>query len=296
MRMCSVVYAGPPGPNYHAPPLSSAAATRCRRRYPLVLMRTLSALRIFSFISVVFVIVIVGGLAEQSSEIIEVDGVGPGVIAQPPGAMQLFVALPIATFAFTCHTSVMPVYTSMKNPLPERFDDVVRGSYTFCFFLYLIAGLFGYLAFGEDVDGSVLASLSAERESNLVAIMLIAFCFTILFTFPLVAFTTRIALHYLLTSWKTGNPIPNLAGWMESTLVFVVVLVVGNLVDDVSVVFGITGSISSTCLSLVLPPLMFLKSKQVIRSKNKSRIAKATILVGLLIGVAGLVANVASLG
>lgn len=186
----------------------------------------------------------------------------------------------------------------MHDPTPSKFDPVSKQAYILTLIMYTLMGIFGYLAFGDEVDGNVLNSISENNDSGLIALMLIMFCFTILFTFPLVAFALRISLHYLLAKLrqiKLKHEIPTLPAWGESTLLFGLSLLVGNLLNDVSIVFGITGAISSTVLSLVLPPLMFLKSSQIVRIQTHTRFAITVIVVGLVIGAAGLICNIVNI-
>eukprot|EP00050_Salpingoeca_kvevrii_P019307 m.84564 g.84564 ORF g.84564 m.84564 type:complete len:653 (-) comp8350_c0_seq1:111-2069(-) len=263
--------------------------------FPLVLKRELNALRLFSFISILFVVLVVIGTVERTSEMLSNSGTGSGVRPFPDNLGNFFAALPVVTFAFNCHTSVLPVYTSMREPTPNRFDFVSHRAFGYILVLYMTAGLFGYLAFGDSIDGNMLNSISADNDSNLIIFMLAMFCFTILFTFPLVAFVLRIGLHFLLGAWRTRKDIDLLPGWLESTLIFGAAVLLGNLIDDVDVVFGITGSVSSTLLSLIFPAIFYLRSTQIERPHRHVVYSYIVIAAGIIVGVAGLVSNIAAL-
>jgi amino acid permease len=92
--------------------------------------------------------------------------------------------MPICAFAYSCHTAVLPVFYSMKNPTEKRFDRVrcrharqrtialtalakVRTrSYLFVTVLYFVSGLFGYLFFRDNAGARKPSSFLASSLSR----------------------------------------------------------------------------------------------------------------------------------
>ena len=65
--------------------------------------------------------------------------------------MNTFYVLPTLAFSFVCHTSLLPIYTELKQRSMQRMMKVSHTSVCICFSLYLICGIFGLRAFKEYV-------------------------------------------------------------------------------------------------------------------------------------------------
>uniref|UniRef100_A0A3B5KR35 Sodium-coupled neutral amino acid symporter 2 n=1 Tax=Xiphophorus couchianus TaxID=32473 RepID=A0A3B5KR35_9TELE len=73
---------------------------------------------------------------------------------------QTVYAIPILTFAFVCHPTILPMYDELKDRSRRKMQNVANVSFLAMFIMYLLAALFGYLTFN-----SKLAYLSCIRTS-----------------------------------------------------------------------------------------------------------------------------------
>ncbi|MEQ2162530.1 hypothetical protein GOODEAATRI_020659, partial [Goodea atripinnis] len=60
---------------------------------------------------------------------------------------QTVYALPILTFAFVCHPTILPMYEELKDRSRQKMQNVAKVSFLAMFIMYLLAALFGYLTF-----------------------------------------------------------------------------------------------------------------------------------------------------
>lgn len=252
---------------------------------PLSLKRDLNDLRATSFLSILFVVFFVVVLCVRSVDGVVSDGLGPGVKAAR-ASTDFFRALPTAFFAFNCHTSVFPVYRSMEKQEVTRFDTVSRMSFVIVGSMYVAASVLGYLLFGSESTSNILSSF--PTDDNLVSVATLCFAFTICFTYPIVMTALRISLHYLLF----GRADMRAVSWYSETLaIFVAACAVGVAVNDVSLVFSITGSISSGVIAFVAPAVLTLKSKKHPCTAAETRFCYFLIVFGTVACVLGLVSS-----
>lgn len=59
------------------------------------------------------------------------------------------LSLPVVLNAFTSHTVLFSVYSTMRSPSVKRMKRVVSRSLLCCGLFYLIVGVAGYLAFRQ---------------------------------------------------------------------------------------------------------------------------------------------------
>ncbi|XP_014880731.1 sodium-coupled neutral amino acid transporter 2-like isoform X2 [Poecilia latipinna] len=62
---------------------------------------------------------------------------------------QTVYAVPIITFAFMCHPTILPMYDELKDRSRRKMQNVANVSFLAMFIMYLLAALFGYLTFNS---------------------------------------------------------------------------------------------------------------------------------------------------
>jgi len=127
-----------------------------------------------------------------------------------------------------------------------------------------MAGLFGYLQFGVNVSGNVLTNY---QPSTLILVVIALFVFVIIVAYPLTNFPVRLSLDYLFFSKayhdKTvtkNNQRHRL--WLYTILLYIPAATMGAYVEDISTIFSLTGATSTVLLSLMLPPIIYLKLRK----------------------------------
>jgi len=80
-----------------------------------------------------------------------------GVVAMVSAMMQSVIV----------QMCVLPMYAEMKDRSPAKFDKVVAVSFTTLFFVFGGFAVFGYLAFGENVNSNILLSFPGTIWGNI---------------------------------------------------------------------------------------------------------------------------------
>lgn len=92
---------------------------------------------------------------------------------------QLIATTPTVILAFTFQFNAFPIYYSLKEPTPENMMKATYLGVIFCAFVYIIAGIVGYLTYGDAMESSILWSLLGdlkiyhESDQLLLALLLL---------------------------------------------------------------------------------------------------------------------------
>lgn len=159
---------------------------------PLCIPKDIGFLRhasLLGFLSCIFVVfVIVTRYADPTADQVP----RPSVVPEWPYSISSFMsALPSLFFAYQCHVSSVPIYASMADQSPKSWILVAGMSLICCCFVYTLAGTFGYLTFGLDVNPDILKSYPANDPLVIVARALIAV--VMITSYPILAFCGRSA-------------------------------------------------------------------------------------------------------
>ena len=105
-------------------------------------------------------------------------------------SMDTFFVLPTMAFSFVCHTTVLPVYTELRDRSKERMQGVAGCGLSICCFVYVFVALAGYANFTDAVAPDILKSLfefhPASYSCPIRAGMTVMFYLTVpLLCFPL---------------------------------------------------------------------------------------------------------------
>jgi amino acid permease len=280
--------------------------------YPLSLMPNLNSLRFTSFLSVlgmvafgIFLLVEILRVVFSSSL-----SLGPGIVPITFNGGGFLKGLPIVVFACGCHPSLLPIYTEQREEFKPTFaQKSMRPAFTFAAVMYLVAGVCGYLLFGEETADSILVNFEG-RGGALIPIFAI---FTIIIgtTYPLLAFVARVAIENL--AWGDKEEIKAKRGWFIETWLYVLAVGVALATDDISMILSLGGALSTSLLALTLPGIVFLtevhgytlpwigtKSARprvplcVALSDPKSYLAFGAIIAGILLAIGGATSSIVS--
>ncbi|XP_029454018.1 probable sodium-coupled neutral amino acid transporter 6 isoform X2 [Rhinatrema bivittatum] len=177
-------------------------------------------------------------------------------------------AIPTMAFSFLCHTSVLPIYCELRSPSKRRMQNVANIAIGLSFTIYFICALFGYLSFYDKVESELLQSYSRylPHDKAIMSIRLVILL-TVLLAVPLIHFPARKAFMMLFFSRFPSS-------WGRHVLVTlalnVTIVLLAVYVPDISNVFGVIGSTTSTGLLFVFPGLFYLKlSREDFLSRQK---------------------------
>ncbi|XP_014835284.1 PREDICTED: sodium-coupled neutral amino acid transporter 2-like, partial [Poecilia mexicana] len=68
---------------------------------------------------------------------------------------QTVYAIPILTFAFVCHPTILPMYDELKDRSRRKMQNVANVSFLAMFIMYLLTALFGYLTFNSKIYNKI---------------------------------------------------------------------------------------------------------------------------------------------
>ena len=207
----------------------------------------------------------------------------------------LFRAIPVALFAYSCQTSLFPIVVEMRAKDRLRARSMVATSFTMAGVLYMVVAVCGYVLFGDAIDANVLNNLTAAERGPVFPVML-AFLFIIVTSYPLVAFTARLAATNLFFRDHSLN---TERGWFIASWLYILALALSLSGVELGFVLSLTGSIASASLTMTLPGLSYCLVMPTRGSrwfKDWRKLLAALIFVcGLAISIAGLIQTFYSL-
>jgi amino acid permease len=178
---------------------------------PVSLPKHVNALRYASCTGVWAIAFLIGLLAVKLGS----EGARPEVESIRGGVGSLF-SLPVIMFGYGCQVNTFEIYGEMHKPSVRRMSLAAGIAIGICSCYYIVAGIVGYLAFGNDVKSNVLANLDPTGGSGMDIAAAVAFAacsVTVTMAFPLCVFPTRDAIMFLI--WPPASalrPTPSASG------------------------------------------------------------------------------------
>ncbi|XP_002124206.2 putative sodium-coupled neutral amino acid transporter 6 [Ciona intestinalis] len=217
---------------------------------------------------------------ESRAELLYEDFGPQQCIAQPLTLTSRWAySIPTMTFSFVCHTAVLPIYAELKRPSPARMQKVANTSISFCFILYSLASLFGYLTFYNWMEAEMLLMYSYVDASDVMTLIVrLTVLIAVVLTVPLTHFPARKALTFLIF------PNRDFSWWIHIGIMTFLLSLINLLVifvPSIREVFGIIGATASTMLVFILPCLFFLKIDPRPMKSAKKISAAVMMVVGL---------------
>ena len=175
---------------------------------PLCFLKTMSALRFTSFLSIITVFCLAAVICARSigyNTSIAPEPAPHHNASQVPTVPIKFFAdsfedalygIPIFSVAFLCHFNVLPLKGELRRPTRSRLQRVIRTTILTCASLYIIVAYSGYLEFRSRTCGNILLNFPADDFA--VTCGRIGLACTLIFSFPLLVQPSRNALHSLM--------------------------------------------------------------------------------------------------
>ncbi|KPP59476.1 sodium-coupled neutral amino acid transporter 2-like [Scleropages formosus] len=152
---------------------------------------------------------------------------------------QTVYAIPILTFAFVCHPAVLPMYDELKDRSRRKMQAVANVSFLAMFIMYLLAALFGYLTFHENVEPELLHTYSMVYKFDVALLIVrLAVLTAVTLTVPVVLFPIRTSVNQLLCASKDFS-------WLRHSVITILLLGGTNVlvifVPTIRDIFGFIG-------------------------------------------------------
>ncbi|KAG9340195.1 hypothetical protein JZ751_021920 [Albula glossodonta] len=188
----------------------------------------------------------------------------------------------IAIFAFEGIGVVLPLENKMQRP--QNFRTVVFFGMTLVTLLYIGLGTAGYLCFGDEIGASITLNLPNCWIYHIVKLL---YCFGIYITYALQFYVPAeilipLAMAHVPQRWQLPFDLA-----MRTTLV-IITCALAILIPELDLVIALVGSVSSSFLALILPPIL-----QVLTFHNHGLSAWVLVkdAVVSLVGIVGFVAG-----
>eukprot|EP00658_Telonema_sp_P-2_P022193 TRINITY_DN18863_c0_g1_i4.p1 TRINITY_DN18863_c0_g1~~TRINITY_DN18863_c0_g1_i4.p1 ORF type:complete len:393 (+),score=97.87 TRINITY_DN18863_c0_g1_i4:133-1311(+) len=204
-----------------------------------------------------------------------------------------------SVYAFEGISMVLPIEAEMAQP--HKMHTVMRSCMLIIVVFICTVGTIGYMAFGDGVQDIVLKNLSglctSQLCSDLVKLLVVLYCVSVLFTFPLMMVPVVKILENKIFS-HAENDKDNLF-WRKNLFrtglvgLCLVVAIAAN--KSLEHFVSIIGSLACIPLAFVLPAWFHMEVVAVHMETRAARIGDLTIIVfGLVAMAVSFVASVAS--
>nr|XP_006633683.1 PREDICTED: sodium-coupled neutral amino acid transporter 2-like [Lepisosteus oculatus] len=190
---------------------------------------------------------------------------------------QTVYAVPILTFAFVCHPAILPIYEELKDRSRKRMQNVSNVSFFSMFVMYLLAALFGYLTFSDNVEPELLHTYSKVYKFDVVLLVVrLAVLTAVTLTVPVVLFPIRTSVNQLLCASKEFS-------WIRHTIITFLLLSGTNalviFVPTIRDIFGFIGASAAAMLIFILPSAFYIKLVKKESMKSVQKIGATIFLI-----------------
>uniref|UniRef100_A0A4W3JIA6 Solute carrier family 38 member 4 n=1 Tax=Callorhinchus milii TaxID=7868 RepID=A0A4W3JIA6_CALMI len=197
---------------------------------------------------------------------------------------QTAYTIPILAFAFVCHPEVLPIYSELKGRSQKKMQHVSNVSITAMLIMYLMAALFGYLTFYDQVETELLHTYTqVYKFDTLLLLVRLAVLVAVTLTVPIVLFPIRTSIQELFFPGRSFN-------WLRHIGIAGFLLILNDLlvifVPSIRDIFGFIGASAATMLIFILPSACYIKlvKKESMKSMQKIGIKLVLHFTFFLVG------------
>lgn len=228
---------------------------------PLSFLRRLDSLKYTSFIALVSISYLVVLVLAHFIIGDTLSDRGPIRPIIPSSTIDVLGAFPIIVFAYTCHQNMFSIVNEISDNSHGSTLSVIFGSIGSAAFIYLLVAITGYLSYGDNVAGNIIAMYPGAWTSTVgrAAIVIL-----VVFSYPLQAHPARASVDNVL-KWRparggaAGRPMIPVVRSSEmsdrrfaviTTLILIGTFLTAIMVNSLERVLAYVGSTGSTSISL----------------------------------------------
>ncbi|KIW47584.1 hypothetical protein, variant [Exophiala oligosperma] len=206
------------------------------------------------------------------------------------GIVPTLSSFPVIVFAYTCHQNMFSILNEIADNSHFRTTSVLCASNGTAGFIYILVAITGYLSFGNEIGGNIVAQYAPAVSSTLGQAMIVVL---VMFSYPLQVHPCRASLDAVL-KWRPSDklkaklrsasatpssvdsspprdvpllPVAKKRNTEMSetrfaaitTVIVICSYIVAMTVSSLSAVLAYVGSTGSTSISFILPGLFYYK-------------------------------------
>ena len=195
--------------------------------------------------------------------------------------------IPIILTGFSCQAQMLIYLETFPDSMKGVRDVkplVIRAMLIVCV-VYTAVGIFGYFTFVKEPLGTdIFQNLST---SFLHQLLRLAFCTSVIISYPMVIFPMRSCLYSIIFSrgQLTQNiKIPNFYFLFITVVIVLGSMVIAMMVPNIGIILNFTGGYAGAILSLIFPALMFIQKSTHDDHLNGAKLLLIMGIVSLLSG------------
>ncbi|XP_055614206.1 neutral amino acid uniporter 4 [Uranotaenia lowii] len=221
---------------------------------PMVLLNLVRSLKYLTPVSLIAAFLTVAGLSCTFYYVLQDL---PNTSTVKPWAS--WATLPLyfgtAVYAFEGIGIVLPLENNMKTP--EDFGGwtgVLNTGMVIVASLYTAVGFFGYLKYGDDVQGSITLNLPGDQFiAQLVRLMM---ALAIFFSYGLQFYVPMTILGPIVTRKLHSEQAQLIGEYLLRVGMVVFTFILAALIPNLGAVISLVGAVSSSTLALIFPPII----------------------------------------
>lgn len=239
-------------------------------------------------------------------------------LSKPKFTVDTLANVPTIFLAYGFQSAFFPAYSSLKEKTDANGMKATIASFSFCAIIYISASLVAVLKFGNDLHGNVLANVG-DLKGALSIIIDIVFLVIAMMHIPIVLFVGKEAVliiydeitrkSYSKDARPTIDAAYNLresvianrehegegkaylsmnsvAYYIISIGIYVGIVTLACFLKDITLVFGVIGSIAGSYLIFIAPSSFYLRAIQIEQEEvalYKRVIAWLYLLLGVIV-------------
>lgn len=268
---------------------------------PLVLLRRIDSLRYTSALSILLALVFVVISSVMAIQAL-MEGKTQSLRLVPDFSAQgtwlgLFTTIPVFMTAFGYHINIHSIRTELREPSEMKL--AIRISLIICAAFYFSIGFFGYLLFGDSINGDMLVNFDRNAGGSMVGLIInvivrVSYAVHLMLVFPLMNYTLRANVDELFFSEKPElvEDTPRFI-WLTCILL-ALVYIVAIAVPSIWYCFQILGSTTVVCLILIFPASICLRDVHSISTARDRVVAMMLIIAALATSIITIWTNLSS--
>ena len=155
--------------------------------FPLIWVRNISTFSYVSVFSVFSVFYIVAAIIIDYYKLNL--PLNDEILMPDVGILPIMQYLPVFTLGFQCHMTSVPLYYELHNRSVSRYTVVILVTSFLVFLCYILAGVFGLMTFGVNVNPDILLDYSSK--DGLMTIARAAISVSVIGSYPIFTFLGR---------------------------------------------------------------------------------------------------------